>query len=286
MDEDRFFLKDSNVTIVGLGLMGGSLALTLNGHCRHLNALDNHLPTVSLACTEGIVDIASCDPYEVFKDVDLVVLACPVPEILAWIKKLPGYIQHPCIVIDLGSTKTDIILALDALPENFDPIGGHPICGKETLSLQSAEKQLYQDAPFVFSPLARTGQRTRNAAVQIAEILNANPIWLDAETHDQILASTSHLPYLLSSALVLATSEDAEQIIGPGFRSSARLAGTPTSMMQGVLASNRENVLFALDRLKVQLTEIEHALCDEDFTGLQSILDLAHSQYQSLIEIS
>jgi prephenate dehydrogenase len=282
VNEDRFLIKESNVAIVGLGLMGGSLALSLKDHCHHLSALDNHQPTVTLAHKEEMVDLASSDPAEVFKNVDLVILACPVPEIIAWIKKLPEFINHPCIVLDLGSTKTIIVSELDALPENFEPVGGHPICGKETLSLKNAEKLLYQDAPFVFTSLGRTSQRARNAAVQIAEILEANPIWLDAESHDRILAATSHLPYLISSALTLAIPDDAAPLIGPGFRSSTRLAGTPSSMMLGVLRSNRNNLLSALERLKTQISEIETFLQDEDSIKLKSILDLAHTRYQSI----
>jgi prephenate dehydrogenase len=283
MDEGRSLLKESNVAIVGLGLMGGSLALSLKGHCRRLSALDIHQPTLALAQSEAIVDLASSDPSEIFRNVDLVVLACPVPEIIAWIKHLPDFIQHPCIVLDLGSTKSTIVSALEVLPENFDPIGGHPICGKETLSLKCAEKTLFGGAPFVLTPLSRTSDRARSMALQITEALQANPIWLDAETHDKILAATSHLPYLLSSALTLAIPDDAAPLIGPGFRSSTRLAGTPTSMMLGVLRTNRNNILSALDRLKTQITEIETVLQDEDCTKLETILDLSHTRFQSLI---
>ena len=282
-NESDFSLDNANIAIIGLGLMGGSLALSLKGHCHNLSALDDHLPTLKLARNDEIVDLASSDPVEVLPDVDLVILACPIPAILSWLKRLPDYIQHPCIVLDIGSTKHNITAALEAMPGNFDPIGGHPICGKETLSLQNAENSLYQDAPFVFTPLSRTSDHARSAALQIAEILGANPYWLDAETHDRILASTSHLPYLLSSALTLAVPEDAASLIGPGFRSSTRLAGTPSSMMLGVLTSNRDNILSALDSLKSQLTEIETILQEDDCEKLQSILDQAYTRYQFLI---
>ena len=249
MDKSDFSLNNANIAVIGLGLMGGSLALSLKDHCRYLSALDKHPPTLELARNEGVVHIASSDPVEILSKANLVILACPVPAILEWLSRLPDYIQHPCIVLDLGSSKRTIVAALEALPANFDPLGGHAICGKENLSLLNADRFLYRDAPFVFTPLSRTSDNARRAALQITEVIGANPIWMDAEPHDRILAITSHLPYLLSAALALVTPEDAAPCIGPGFRSSTRLAGTPTSMMLGVLTSNRDKILSALHGL-------------------------------------
>jgi prephenate dehydrogenase len=186
-------------------------------------------------------------------------------------------------VLDIGSSKRTIVHALESLPANFDPLGGHPICGRERLSLENAERFLYRDAPFVLTPLSRTGERARSAALQIVDALGANPIWLDAESHDRILASTSHLPYLLSSALALATPEEAAPLLGPGFRSSARLAGTPSSMMLGVLRSNTDNVLASIAQFRHVLDHIESALKTNDSDALQSILDTSRTKYQFLV---
>jgi len=284
VDRSGFSLNDANIAIIGLGLMGGSIALSLKEQCRHLSALDIHLPTLKLAQELEIVHTASSDPVEILANANLVILACPVSSIMDWLNRLPDYIQHPCIILDVGSSKQTIIAAMEALPENFDPIGGHAICGSENLSLINADRSMFLDAPFVLTPLSRTSDNARSAALQIIEILGANPIYLDAEAHDRILASTSHLPYLLSSALILATPEEAAPFIGPGFRSSTRLAGTPSSMMLGVLQSNRNNILFTIDHLQAQLSDIKTALLEDDSSQLLSILDLAFNHYQSLLQ--
>lgn len=283
MDNPGFSLKDANISIIGLGLMGGSLALSLKPRCRRLSAYDPDQATLELARRQEIVHLAEDDPAKILADADLVILACPVPAILDWLRRLPDYIQHPCIVLDIGSTKRTIVAALDSLPSNFDPIGGHPICGRERLSLENAERFLYREAPFVLTPLLRTSEHARSAALQIIEVLGANPIWLGADEHDQILASTSHLPYLLSSALALVTPDGAAPLVGPGFRSSARLAGTPSSMMLGVLRSNRDNVLDVLDHLQEQIASIKSALILGDFVSLQKNLDAARAHYQRLV---
>jgi prephenate dehydrogenase len=210
-----------------------------------------------------------------------VILSAPVPAILTLLENLPSFTPNPCIVMDLGSTKRMVVEAMANLPERFDPIGGHPICGKEKLSLANAERTLYYAAPFLLTPLERTSQRAVFAANQIIEALGAKGKTLNAVDHDRILASTSHLPFLISSALAHTTPADVAPFVGPGFKSTSRLAGTSSSMMLGVLQSNRENVLSALHGMQSQLAEIEAALSAGDFAKLESLLNGAQSKYQS-----
>ena len=300
--EAGFSLKDSTVGIIGLGLMGGSIALGLKGHCRALIGFDSHLPTLELALSKRIIDHASAvSPSPILGErlgrradgstlahrvealrVDLLILATPVQSIINIIQHLPSFMPNPCIVLDLGSTKQNIVQAMSTLPERFDPIGGHPICGKEKLGLENADSNLYQDAPFVISSLSRTTQRAKSAAKQIISAIGARLIEMTAEEHDRILASTSHLPFLLSSALAHSTSPDFASLIGPGFRSISRLAGTPSHMMMGILKSNRENILNSIRHFRNFLNEIESALQDENYTQLELFLNQSRATYQSL----
>jgi prephenate dehydrogenase len=230
------------------------------------------------------VDYADSDPARLLPEVDLVILSAPVPAILTLLEKLPTYTSNPCIVMDLGSTKRLIVDSMSRLPERFDPIGGHPICGKEKLSLANAERTLYYAAPFLLTPLERTSSRALSAANQIVEAVGAKVSVLDATEHDRILASTSHLPFLLASALALATPENLTSFIGTGFKSTSRVAGTSSSMMLGVLQSNRENVLNALHGLQKELANIGSALASEDFVMLESVLNEAQTKYQALTQ--
>jgi len=283
MDESGFNLAQSRVAIIGLGLMGGSLALGLRGKCATLYGIDPHLPTLELARSQQIVDYTDSDPTKFLPEADIVILAAPVLAILTLLEQLPLFTPKPCIVMDLGSTKKLILEAMSRLPERFDPIGGHPICGKEKLSLANAERTLYYAAPFLLTPLARTSERALSAARQIIEALGAKAAILDAVEHDRILASTSHVPFLLASVLALSTPDNFAAFIGTGFKSTSRLAGTSSSMMLGVLQSNREDVLNALHGLQEQLSVIESALSSENFSQLESILNRSRSAYQTLI---
>jgi prephenate dehydrogenase len=286
MPEDDFTLKDSTIAIIGLGLMGGSLAMALKGHCRSLIGLDTHPEALEAALAKQVVDQADADPAKLLPAADLVILAAPVPAIIEWLKALPRFIERPCIVLDIGSTKRAIMRAMEALPANFDPIGGHPICGREQLTLQNADAHLFHNAPFVITSLARTTKRARSAAQQIISKVGAHMLELTAEQHDHILAASSHLPFLLASALALGTPAGNGPFIGSGFRSTARLAGTPASMMLGVLESNRDNISKSIQHFRESLSRIESALNSEDSLALADILDQSRHSYESLVTVN
>lgn len=280
--EDGFSLRDSTIGILGLGLMGGSLAMGLKGKCARLIGFDSHQPTLELALSKGIIDHAESDSASFHAQVDILILATPVPSILNFLEHLPAIIPHPCIVMDIGSTKRDIVQAMSALPEAFDPIGGHPICGRETLGLQNADEDLYKNAPFIFTPLERTSERAKSAARQIISAIGANFVEMTAEEHDLILASTSHLPFLLSSSLAHSTLREFAPFIGPGFRSTSRLAGTPSHMMMGILKSNRDNVLNAIQNFRASLDGMESALQTENYSELEAFLNQAKESHSAL----
>ena len=281
--EDGFRLQDATIAIVGLGLMGGSLALALKGKCGALVGIDSDEATVRLALAKQIVDQADSDAANLLPRADLIVLATPVPTIIDFLQRLPALTQKSCIILDLGSTKKDILQAMSALPLNFDPVGGHPICGKEKLGLENAVANLYQDAPFVLTALERTTPRAMSAVEQIISTIGARIINMTAEEHDRILASTSHLPYLVSSALALATPTEYQSLVGTGFKSTSRLAGTPSQMTMGILRSNRENILHAIQAFHKSLDQIEAALLNENDGQLEFLLNQSRSSYQSLV---
>lgn len=282
--EDGFSLKHSTVGIFGLGLMGGSLAIRLKGHCARLIGFDSHPATLELALSKNIIDHAESDSATCLPQVDLLILATPVPAIINIIQRLPALMPNPCILMDLGSTKTDILHSMNDLPSHFDVIGGHPICGKEKLGLENADANLYQNTPFVITPLARTTSRAKSAAKQIISVIGADLIEMTAEDHDRILASTSHLPFIVASTLSRSTHHDFAPLIGPGFRSTSRLAGTPSHMMMGILKSNRENALNAIRNFRNSLDDIESALQQENYLQLEILLNQSRSAYQSLTE--
>lgn len=280
--EDGFRLQTAKIGIVGLGLMGGSLAKALKGKCAALYGFDTHQPTVQLALATQTVDFASSD-FSSLSEIDVLILATPVNIILDIIPILPSFIKQPCILIDLGSTKKMILESMNHLPDNFEVIGAHPICGKEKLGLENADANLYKDAPFVITPLARTTSNAKFVAKQIISAIGANCIEMTAEDHDRTLAFTSHLPFLISSTLAKTLPKEFASLIGPGFRSTSRLAGTPSHMMLGILQSNRENILKAIQSFRDSLNKLEENLQNENYLQLEIALNQSQSAYQEIV---
>ena len=290
MDEDGFageFPSGLRIVIWGLGLMGGSLAMALRGQSAHLTGVDPDAETRALALERGIVD-AAASPEDLLAGVerlgavDLLILAAPVRAILQTLAHMNVLVEGSPVVIDLGSTKADIVGAMNRLPDRFEAVGGHPMCGKEQSSLRHADAGLYRDAPFALVATQRTTGRGRMLAEALVHALGACPLWIDADTHDRWVAATSHAPFLLSGALVRATPPEAAPLVGPGFRGMARLAGGSTRMMVDILQTNRANIREALGRIRAAVDEWDALLEQGDEAVIVAVLDAVSRSYTAL----
>lgn len=265
-------LASSKIAIWGLGLMGGSLALGLRGRCASLMAIDHDSQTLSLAREMNIVERISLHPEEIIPYADVIILATPMHVILQSLRRLPELHPGKAIVLDIGSTKRQVVGAMDELPPRFDPIGGHPICGKETSRLENAQANIFVGAPFVFTPLARTSSRARMFAERLALSLGSKPLWMDPLAHDQWIAATSHLSHLIALALASATPLEAALLIGPSFRSMTRIANSPPTLIGEMLRTNRDCLRQALDRFRAQLDRLEEELFNNDGEGFEATI--------------
>lgn len=278
------FLSPARIAILGLGLMGGSLALALKGRCQAVLAADPDPETVAFARQIKAVDQITTNSTEIVPQANVIILAAPIRAILTLIEMLPDLHPGPAVVLDLGSTKRQIVQKLAGLPSRFDPIGGHPMCGKETGGLQHADASIFKGATFALTPLARTSERARSTAEQLASAIGSQSLWLDPDVHDRWTAATSHLPYLTAAALMLTTPSEASPLVGPGFRSSTRVAATPASVMLDVLSTNRDNILEGLGHFRRQLDALEENLSAKEFNDLELALNQAASKRKELIK--
>lgn len=284
-DEGPGFFVDKHVAIFGLGLMGGSLAMALKGHCRLLTGIDPDSAAVENALRKEIVDQANVRVGSRLTDADVVILAAPVKSILNLLEKLPSYVPGNCLVIDFGSTKRRICSAMENMPNRFDVLGGHPMCGKETGGLDGADASLFNGAAFALVPIERTSSKARKMAASLVKLLGSQPVWMDAENHDLQVAATSHLPYLAANALAFCTPVSAAPLAASGFASSTRLAVTPPSMMMDVLDTNRDAILQSLHRFREHLADMEELLITGNLPELQACL-AAGAENRTRIEFS
>jgi prephenate dehydrogenase len=276
-------LSVARVAIMGLGLMGGSLALAIKGRCALLMGVEPDQSTRSLAQELAVFDQISADPTDILPQSDLVILAAPVRTIIHLIHVLPELHPGSAVVLDIGSTKGAITRAMDCLPPRFNPIGGHPICGKTSHTLANADPSIYLAAPFVLTPLQRTSEDTRTLVEQLVFEIGSRSIWLSAEDHDRWVAVTSHLPYLLANALISIPPDEAVGVIGPGFRSTTRLADSSTIMMLDILKTNRENILQSLSLYRDRLNSLEEILESGNDVALEQVLAHGLARHADLV---
>jgi prephenate dehydrogenase len=269
-------LEKATVAIVGLGLMGGSLALALRGSCLRIIGVARRKEVGQLALHEGIADVASCSLSAV-AHADIVVLATAIRHILSTIPEVAGLMRPGALLIDLGSTKAQIVAAMNALPEGVTAVGGHPMCGKETGGLESADRDLFRGATFVLTPTSHTTGEAMLLAHELVAAVGAKPLVLDAERHDRAVAAISHLPYLLSASLmhVEAEANEADDVTGrlasSGFRDTSRLAASSLEMMLDILLTNRTAVEAALDMFQHEIAGTRALLDDE--AGLRAWME-------------
>ncbi len=266
-------LTECRVGILGLGLMGGSLALGLKNACRSISGYDVDPNTIAQALQRGIIH----RPIDLRGDeVDLLILATPVSAILDWIERVPPVFSGEFHLIDLGSTKAQIVARMQSLPGRISPLGGHPMCGKESSGLSAADGQLFRGCVFALTPLDRTRPGTLNIALEMIARLHARSLILDAQAHDRAAAAISHLPYLVAAALVDAVSrlddEAAWTLAASGFRDTSRLAASDVSMLLDILVTNRAEVLKVLRGAQRSLQETAALIEREDWTDLRAKL--------------
>jgi len=276
-------LTESNVAIVGLGLMGGSLAMALRGHCKGLFGCDLDVETLDLARRMKLVDAVDSNIEALLPKADLIVLATPVRTILELLITIPEFVKQPTVIMDLGSTKTEIVQAMEGLPHLLEPIGGHPMCGKEKSGLENANRVLFQGAPFAMSALRRTTPRARALAEEMIQVIGARTIWMEAEIHDEWVAATSHLPYLLSVALTSATPLEVSPLVGPSFQSATRMAASSPKMMTDIFLTNQEPVLMAISRCVKKLEKLEKLIRAGDEEQLEDYFEESILHHRRLV---
>lgn len=287
-------LDGSTIAIVGLGLMGGSLAAALSAYRNEaaesivIRGVGRRDASIETALQRKFVDEGTCDLAAGVQDADVVVLGTPVRTSIGLLQQMAPWLKQGCVVTDLGSTKTGIAEAMEALPPHVDPIGGHPMCGKEVAGLQAAEAGLFQGEAYILTPLARTPDDVTGLMKEIIRAIGAHPIMLTPSRHDRLVAATSHLPYLLAACLV-QTADDigAEdqlvwEMVSSGFRDTTRLAGSDTTMMHDILMTNRENVRRMIALFRDNLTRFEEYLAHDDEVRLAELMTASRRRREVL----
>ncbi len=251
------------IAILGLGLIGGSIALAAReiwpGSL--VIAVDSK-EVLEQAMVRHAIDVAADEPY-VISEADLVILAAPVRQNLELLPQLEHVIDKPVLITDVGSTKRAIVEAARALPPRFTFIGGHPMGGASRGGFQAARSDLFRGRPWIFTPHGDGSGEALETLFAFVTAMGAAPRTMAAADHDALLAFLSHLPQLTASALmevVGSAAGNALALAGRGLIDTTRLAASPPGIWQDITATNVDEIRRALDVLIARLTGLRDDL--------------------------
>jgi prephenate dehydrogenase len=257
------------VGIVGLGLIGGSIALAAREiwPTSLVIGVDNK-DVLETAMRLHAIDVAADDPV-VLAEADLVILAAPVRQNIELLGLLDENVRQAAVITDVGSTKRAVVDAARGLPARFRFIGGHPLGGAAKGGLEHARSDLFAGRPWLLTP---TGEGDPGDAVQklssFIRALGAEPRLMDVATHDRLLAFLSHLPQLTASALMGvvgdAVGPDGLALSGKGLADTTRLASSPADIWKDIAATNADQIGPALDALIAVLQDLRRDLPNGD----------------------
>jgi prephenate dehydrogenase len=274
------------VGIVGLGLIGGSIALAArqiwpSGLVIGVDRKD----VLERAMVLHAIDVAADDPV-VLADADLVILAAPIQQNLELLRDLPDNVVASAVVTDTGSTKREMIDAARGLPDRFTFIGGHPLGGAARGGIEHARPDLFTGRPWLFTPTDGHDTQALDKLKSFAAGFGAVPQTLSPEDHDRLLAFISHLPQLAVSALMHvvgnAAGQDGLSLSGRGLQDTTRLASSPADIWKEVCATNADEIGSALDALIVVLQQLRADL--QTGKSIDEVFESANLWRETLIQ--
>ena len=282
------------LAVYGVGLIGGSFALALKqaGAVRQVIGVGRSRSNLAAALAAGAIDAAAADDREALADADLVLLAMPVGQMAPVMRRIAPLLPAHAVVTDAGSTKRDVVALarqhLHASLARFVP--AHPIAGAERSGAQAARAELFRDRHLILTPLADTDAAAVDLVRRAWEIAGMRVSSMDPERHDRALAAVSHLPHVLSYALVheLANRPDAEHLFAlaaGGFRDFTRIAGSSPEMWRDICMSNRDLILDELGRYRAELERLAALLHAADASGVEALFGAAREARNRWLQI-
>jgi prephenate dehydrogenase len=238
------------VGIVGLGLIGGSLALALR-HLRHsidVTGVVTRSESAAAAIQRGAVDRASTDLSDI-ADCDIVVIATPIDQIAGVMERLAPIVAAGTLITDVASVKRPVVAWAQRLPNPSRFLGGHPVAGKTQAGLGESDAAIFDQEPWIFTPTENQDVRPFDTWFEMVRAIGATLSFMRPEVHDQQMAFVSHLAFAVSAAFAETVHRHADATLGgPGYRGMVRLAGGDPAMYEAIARENRDALVDAIDR--------------------------------------
>ena len=270
--------------LIGCGLMGGSFALALKraGLVKRVVGYSKSPSTTERARQMGVIDVEAPSALLAVSGADIVLLAVPVSATEATFKAIRHLITPNTLVMDVGSTKRDVVDAARRVLR--DHVGcfvpAHPITGKEVSGVEHADANLYNGKQVILTPIERTFTVQLQKALEVWNAIGCNVVQMSPQAHDAAYAAVSHLPHLIAFALMNGITgqpdgKDYLSLAGPGFRDFTRIAASDPKMWRDILIANREELLTQSRLFQQTLQAMEKLIGDSSGDALEQLIEQA-----------
>lgn len=278
-------LAFNSIAIVGVGLIGGSIAAAIKarGLARTVVGVGRQTGRLEEARRARLIDVASIDLAAAGRESDLIVFCTPVDRIVAGVRELAAYCRPGTVITDAGSVKGAICRDLsDGLPEGVEFVGAHPLAGSEKAGFEFADAQLFRGRLCVLTPGASTSEVALARVREFWSGLGATLIEMSPEAHDRALAETSHLPHLLAATLAALLSDENRALTATGFRDTTRIASGDPDLWTAILLGNADELLRSLDAHQDVVNRFRDAIATHDAPRLKKLLHEAKVKRDAL----
>lgn len=273
--------KWNTVSIVGVGLIGGSIGLALRtrGLAGRVVGIGRRQQSLDTALQIGAIDSATTDLAQGVAEAELVVVATPIERIVEHVRQVAAACPVAALITDAGSTKGEIVAELErALPKSTRFVGSHPLAGSEKHGPIEAKVDLLSGRVVVITPTAATPPDVRERVEEFWTDLGARVVTLSPELHDERLAAASHVPHLVAALLARATPVEALPFVAGGFRDTTRIAAGDPELWAQILLANRSEIIKAVAPFEAALSELRSALERADGAAIRRVLMEAKSK--------
>lgn len=267
--------KFKQITIIGVGLIGGSIGLAVEK--RRLSSrvigVTAHKHTLKKALKRQAIDVGTLDVKKSVLNSDMVILATPVDKILSTLEKITPHLKKGCIVIDVASVKGAIVQAAEKIIGRKGYfVGTHPMAGSEQSGIDKADGNLFKNAPCIITRTRRTNTKALMAIFNFLKAMDSKIYVLSPSEHDKKISNVSHLPHIAASALSLVAKPSSLEFASTGFKDTTRIASGNPDLWISILLANRNNVIKDLENYLKELKNIRDLIIRKEKTKLKKIL--------------
>ena len=288
MDEPK------NIAVLGLGLMGASLALGLKtrGFSGQIIGYARREETRNQALESGLLDQVFADPAEAVREADIVVICVPIWTIAQLAEQIVGSLKPGAVVTDVGSTKSELLKIMKPLFAGREAyfVGSHPIAGSEKTGLDAGNPDLYAGRLTIVCPSDETPAAAENSVVELWKNTGSEVVEMSPEQHDAMLASTSHLPHMIAAALARSVADGDPKLkadfCGTGFKDTTRVASGSADMWVDIIDTNRAALEAELDRFNGELQGLIKILHDGNGDDIRTWLEDAADDRNQILKLN